>query len=311
MANIFITGGLGFIGSALTKRLIGCGHSVTIYDNFSNGKESFLEASRDSTALSIIRGDLLDLSALTDAINGAECVFHLSANADIALSAQDTSLDLKQTVIATYNVLEAMRIRQIRKLIYSSGSGVYGDLGAYAPREDHGPLRPVSMYGATKLGAEALISAFASLFDMKTAIFRFANVIGPNQTHGVAFDFINKLKDTPGRLEVLGDGMQSKSYIHVEDVIAAMTLIMDNLKTTVETFNASSGDYITVKEIAELVVAEAGEGDVEIVYGETSGGWAGDIPVVRLDDSKLRSNGWKSTYSSREAMVSSIKSMTS
>jgi UDP-glucose 4-epimerase len=243
-------------------------------------------------------------------MKGYDCVIHLAANADIAASACETDLDLKQTVLATYNVLEAMRRNAINDLIFASGSGVYGNIGDLAPKEDFGPLYPVSMYGATKLSAEALISAYSSLFGIKARVFRFANVIGPNQTHGVAFDFIKRLMNDPSNLQVLGDGYQSKSYIHVDDIIDALILVKQkSLPELINTFNVGTGDYITVRRIVEIVIDEMELSNVKVDYGETPYGWKGDVPVVRLNDDKLRSLGWSPKYSSEEAMRLSIQQM--
>lgn len=252
---------------------------------------------------------MLNVPVLVEAISGHDSVIHLAANADIAASASQTDLDLKQTVLATFNVLEAMRLQKVGRIIYSSGSGVYGDVGEYAPAEDYGPLLPVSMYGATKLGAEALICAYSHLFGLQARIFRFANVVGPHQTHGVGYDFIRKLRKNPARLEILGNGLQSKSYIHVDDVINAIAHVSTLETSPVNIYNVGAGDYISVRRIAELVVEEMALTGVQITFGDTPFGWKGDVPVVRLNDNKLRKLGWASKYGSEEAVRRSLREM--
>jgi len=308
--NIFVTGGLGFIGSNLCNYIItNSNSSVTIYDNFSNGSIEHLGVNKINPRINIINNDLLNLDALTQAIVGHDLVIHLAANADIAASAVDPKLDLNQTIIATFNVLEAMRKSSIFSIIYSSGSGVYGDVDYLETFEEYGPLYPVSMYGATKLSAEAMISSYANLFKIKAIIFRFANVVGPNQTHGVGYDFIKRLKNSPERLDVYGDGFQSKSYIHVEDIISAILVALENSSSNINTFNVGTSDYISVRSIVEIVLSEMKLSETKVEYGNTPFGWKGDVPIVRFSSSKIESIGWKRTYSSTEAMRKAVQQM--
>jgi len=308
--KFFITGGAGFIGSNLCSKLLCDTDSlITIYDNFSNGKMTFLEELDGKGRLKIIKADVLDTKTLRKSMAGSDMVIHLAANADIALSASSTELDLNQTVIATYNVLEAMRINNIKSIVYSSGSGVYGDLGEISPAESFGPLYPVSLYGATKLSAEALISAFSSLFEMKAFIFRFANVVGKNQTHGVAYDFINKLLANNKELHVLGNGLQSKSYIHVNDIIAAILTSIEKQSAIIDTYNVGTGDYISVKEIASIVIESMKLDSVTVSFGETSIGWKGDVPKVRFTSEKICNLGWTPQFGSRQAIKFSVSQM--
>jgi UDP-glucose 4-epimerase len=306
----FVTGGAGFIGSNVCGFLLQNPlNAVTVYDNLSNGKRAFLQDHERDSRMRIVEGDLLDFNLLLRSIKGHDVVFHFAANADIAASALKPDLDLKQTILVTYNVLEAMRLTGIASIVYSSGSGVYGDVGELATAEDFGPLLPVSMYGATKLGAEALISAYSHLSNMRAAIFRFANVIGPHQTHGVGYDFIRKLRNDPAHLQVLGDGRQSKSYIHVEDVIGAIFHVLDRDPSPLNIYNVGTGDYITVRRIAEIIIEEMRLTDVRVLFGDTPFGWKGDVPIVRLDDNKIRKLGWTPKFGSELALRRSVRQM--
>jgi UDP-glucose 4-epimerase len=200
-----------------------------------------------------------------------------------------------------------MRRVGVDRITYASGSGVYGDRGLQEVDEDFGPLIPISTYGASKLGCEALISAYSHMFGIDAVAFRFANVVGPRQTHGVTYDFVRRLLADPSQLHILGDGSQSKSYIHVNDVVSGMLLLADQGWTGYEVFNAGTGDYITVREIADLVVETMGLDDVSYVYSGGTRGWKGDVPVVRFRSTKLESRGWRRSYSSREALLESIE----
>ena len=254
----------------------------------------------------IINCDLTELSRLKDIFKNKVIVYHLAANSDISLSAKNTFLDVQQTTLNTYNVMEAMRCSNVKTIVYSSGSGVYGELGFEAPTEDYGPLKPVSLYGATKLSAEALISSFSSLFGIQAYIFRFANVVGPFQTHGVSFDFINKLRRNPDELHVLGNGRQSKSYVHVSDVIKAINIATSSTFKTLNFFNISSGDYITVRQIAEIILHEMGIEAAKVNYENSSIGWPGDVSIVRFNDNKIRSLGWNNVFSSEAAIRDAV-----
>lgn len=306
----FITGGAGFIGSTMVEKLIkDPGNEIVVYDNFLTGKNEYVEKHLTNKRFKLIKGDLLDLPFLKESIRGCDTVFHFAANADIAKAMIETDLDLKLTVIVTYNLVEAMRLNNVKKIVYSSGSGVYGDVGYTETPEDFGPLLPTSMYGASKLGAEGIISAFCHMFDMQSWIFRFANVIGENQTHGVGFDFIRKLKQDPKKLLILGDGTQSKSYIHVEDVLGAIMHVFERTNETVNVFNVATGDYMTVNEIADVVVKEMGLQNVHYEYTGGKRGWKGDVPIVRFNLNKIKKLGWECKYSSKEALTRSIKQM--
>ncbi len=304
----FITGGAGFIGSHITDSLI-AGNQVTVFDNLSSGREEFIAAHRGKKNFNFIRGEVGDLEELVAAMAGHETVCHFASNPDIARGAVETDLDLREGALLTYNVLEAMRRTGTRNVIYASGSGVYGDVGETPTAEDFGPLRPASMYGAAKLAGEALVSAFCHLFRLRGFIFRFANVVGRRQTHGVGYDFIRKLRNDGAKLEILGNGRQSKSYIHVSDVVEAIFFVFRRAPERVNIFNVATDDYIDVAAIADIVIREMGLEGVRIHYAGGDRGWKGDVPVVRFDLDKIHRLGWAAKFGSEEAVRLSIREM--
>lgn len=304
----FITGGAGFIGSHLTDALIP-NHEVTVFDNLSSGKRAHFAHHLANKNFRFIQGDLKDAGHLAEASRGHDAVFHFASNPDIARGLLETDLDLKEGTLLTYNVLEAMRVNGIKTISYTSGSGIYGDQGSRPVAEDFGPLLPVSLYGANKLASEGLISAFCHMFDMTAYIFRLANVVGARQTHGVTFDFIRKLRENPASLEILGDGTQSKSYIHVEDVIGAMLFVLDHSREVLNVYNVATDDYIDVTAIAHSVVREMGLNNARFVYRGGKRGWKGDVPVVRFDLGKIHALGWTARYTSAEAITKSTREL--
>lgn len=307
MKKIFITGGAGFIGSHLADELIEKGHTVSVYDNLSLGKKEHLSRHLDNERFIFMQNDLLDTEALNKAIKGHDLVFHLAASSDILAGTKKTDIDLKQGTIATYNVLEAMRLNGIKEIIFSSSSTVYGEAKIMPTPENYGPLFPISLYGASKLAGEGLISAFCHNFTMKAWIYRFANIIGERLTHGVIFDFINKLKMNPKSLEILGDGKQRKSYLYVKECIDGMLYGYENLKEEVNYFNLGCSTSTAVTFIAEAIVKELGLMEVDFVYTGGARGWSGDVPRVSFDVAKINNLGWKAKLSSDEAIVKTIK----
>jgi UDP-glucose 4-epimerase len=307
-----IVGGAGFIGSHFTDRLLSDPTTtrVTLYDNFSSGRDWHFEHHTADQRLRVIRGRVEDLDCLTRAVGGHDVVIHLASNPDIARAATEPEIDFYQGTALTNNVVEAMRRAGVPRLLYASGSGVYGDLGELEAEEDYGPLIPVSTYGASKLSGEVLIASYCYMFGLSACAFRFGNVVGARQTHGVGFDFVRRLVADPTRLRILGDGMQSKSYIHVSDVVSAVLHAnvheMDHFKT----FNVATGDYITVNEIAQLAVEVVGLKTPPILE-HTGGnrGWKGDVPVVRLNTDRIKSLGWRCQLSTRDALSHSIASL--
>ena len=306
--RFFIVGGAGFIGSHFGEHLLEAGHGVTAYDNFSSGTEGHIAPLRANPAFRLARGDVHAREALAEAMRGHDTVIHLASNPDIAKAMADPDVDFREGTELTRNVLEAMRQTGVRRIIYASGSGVYGDLGNREVDEDHGPMVPVSPYGASKLAGEALISAYAHMFEMRARVFRFGNVVGARQTHGVGYDFLRRLMADPARLTILGDGRQSKSYVHVTDVVRAVMTAHAAGDVPWCAYNVCTGDYITVTEIAGIVSDVLG---VRPAYAYSGGdrGWKGDVPVMRLDTSRIRALGWRCDHTSGEAIRRSIIEM--
>jgi UDP-glucose 4-epimerase len=309
----FIIGGAGFIGSHFTDRLLGDNSvaALTLYDNFSSGREWHFERHVRDPRFRVVRGDVKDIEALTVAMLGHDVVIHLASNPDIARAATEPDIDFREGTYLTNNVVEAMRKSGTKAILYASGSGVYGDLGEEEADEDHGPLLPISTYGASKLAGEVLITSYSHMFDFTGRVFRFGNVVGPRQTHGVGFDFLRQLLKNPRKLKILGDGTQSKSYIHISDVVSAVLLAAERSTGRFAAYNVATGDYITVTEIAHLAAecASLAPGSVEFEYTGGNRGWKGDVPVVRLNTDRIRGLGWSCGASSREALRKSMLAM--
>ena len=308
VTRYFITGGAGFIGSHLVDRLVQKG-KVTVYDNLSSGSLGIISRHLDRDNFKFVQADLLDFGALKQAMAAHDVVFHLAANPEVRAGIYATDLDLKTGIVASYNVLEAMRLNQIKKLVFTSSSVVYGDAGVTTVTEDYGPLLPISLYGASKLGSEGLISAFCHLFNMQGWIFRLANIVGSRLTHGVIFDFINKLKQNPGQLEILGDGSQQKPYLHVDDCVDGMLLAMEKSQERLNLLNLGSSSSTSVVTIANIVTGAMGLKGVEFQYTGGRGGWAGDVPQVRFDMAGMSRLGWKPKYISDEAVERAVREM--
>jgi UDP-glucose 4-epimerase len=313
-ARVIIVGGAGFVGSHFTDVLLSdpATARLTLYDDFSSGHEWHYAAHASDERLGVVRARAEDLDALCEAMDSHDVVIHLASNPDIAAAMTNPAIDFDRGTLLTNNVVEAMRRTGVPRIVYASGSGVYGDLGDLEPSEAHGPMIPVSTYGASKLAGEALISSYAYMFGMQGFVFRFGNVVGRRQTHGVGFDFVRRLRADPTRLTVLGDGTQSKSYVLVGDIVAAVLRALDGGSATpFSVFNVATGDYVTVREIVAIALEVLGldADDVNIDYGTEPRGWKGDVPVVRLNTDRIRQLGWAQSVGSAGALRLSMQAM--
>ena len=298
-----VTGGAGFIGSHLIDRLVARGDDVVVIDNLSSGDVGFIQPHLDNGRVRLVEGDICNPADVGRAMAmEIDCVFHLAANPDIRLGTRITDTDLQQGTVATYNILEAMRLNDVGRIVFASSSVVYGEDAPLPTPEDHGPCMPISLYGASKQAGEGLISSWVGTFGLQAWIFRFANIIGARGTHGVIFDFIHKLKNDPTRLEVLGNGLQEKSYMEVGDCVDAMLHVMANAHQPLNLFNLGSHDTASVRRIAEIVVAVTGCADARIEYTGGDRGWAGDIPRARLGIDKMLQTGFDVAMNSEEAI---------
>lgn len=301
----FVIGGAGFIGSHLVDRLVERG-PVTAYDDLSVGKREFLRGPLSSGRAELVVGSALDLGALTEAMRGHDAVFHLAANPEARWGLERTRLDLDQGTIATYNALEAARANGVPKVVFASSGTVYGNVAEPCGEMDLGHL-PISLYGASKLAGEAMLAAFAECFEIEGYICRFGNVVGPRGTHGAILDFCNKLKEHPDRLDVLGDGRQSKPYLHVDDCVAGLLFVLDRASgERPAIYNLAPADSTSVTRIAELCVAASPNRAARIAYGTTPQGWPGDVPRSRLKPDKLAALGFRVRLTSDEAVALAV-----
>mgnify|MGYP005834714955 CR=1 FL=1 len=306
-----VTGGAGFIGSHLVDELIKRGNHVTVVDNLSSGRMDFLKHHADSDRFRLVKADIAQDRFICDDFKGADMVYHLAANPDVKIGADNTKVHLKENVIATYNVLESMRLHGVRNIAFTSTSTVYGEAKVVPTPEDYGPLMPISLYGASKLSCEALISSYCHTFDMRSWLYRFANIIGSRGTHGVIFDFINKLRNDPDKLVILGNGKQSKSYLHISDCVDAMLYTVENSKDQVNIFNIGSDDRLDVTSIARIVSDEMGLNGVKFEYTGGDRGWKGDVPFMGLSIDRIKSLGWKLEHNSEESVRLCVRSLLS
>ena len=308
--SILVTGGAGFIGSHLVERLL-LDNEVTVLDNFSSGRIEFLEPYRDIPDFHLLTGDLMNPKILDNAVSGKDFIFHLAANPDVKLGSEDTHVHLEQNVLATYNLLEAMRKNDVRQMAFTSTSTVYGEAAQVPTPEDYGPLLPISLYGASKLSCEALISSYCHTFQMQSWIYRFANIVGERGTHGVLVDFIRKLRENSGKLEILGSGKQRKSYLEVKDCVRAMIHAVEHSTGEVNVFNIGSEDSVDVTEIADIVVGQMGLDGVEYNYtgGIDGRGWRGDVKLMLLSIEKIKRLGWSPELGSARALEVAVKAL--
>jgi UDP-glucose 4-epimerase len=306
--HVLVTGGAGFIGSHLCDRLLDRGDQVWCVDNLRLGRRrniAHLEALPD---FHFIELDVLDRSLLTSLFSDAyfDAVFHMAANSDIAAGAANLRLDLELNQLTTVTVLETMLAHNVKRLFFASTSAIFGETDALL-HEDFAPLRPISFYGASKLAAEAYISVFAHTFGGRAVILRFPNVIGERATHGVIYDFLRKLEVDAGKLEVLGDGKQSKPYLYVRDLIDAILIAWDRADTPLAVYHAAGLGNTSVREIAEIVVGAAGRADTRVTFTGGDRGWPGDVPSFHYDISRLRALGWQPQRQSTDAVRHAVE----
>jgi UDP-glucose 4-epimerase len=305
-----VTGGAGFIGSHLVDRLIAEGYEVVVLDNLTSGSIKNIRSHLRDPNFKLIRVDLKEKRKLEQQLDGVDCVFHFAANPEVRVGEVDPSVHFNENLVATFNLLEAMRkSKTARTIIFASTSTVYGEASSLPTPEDYAPMIPISTYGASKLGCEALISSYVHTFGLRGLILRLANIVGPRATHGVILDFIEKLRKDTGKLEILGDGSQKKSYLHIQDCVNAIicaTKAFLGVGKRVDVYNVGSTDQITVGKIAEIVVRETNIPNVKLFFtGGVDGGrgWLGDVKLMHLSVEKLMKVGWRPKYSSEEALT--------
>jgi UDP-glucose 4-epimerase len=312
--KVLVTGGAGFIGSHLVDALMVRGDEVCVFDNLSTGSLENVRHWLGSSDFTLIKGDLLssaDLEKLE--VKRYSVIFHLAANPEVKIGSTDPSIHFQQNIVATHNLLELVRKAESRPtLVFASSSTVYGEASRIPTPEDYAPLKPISTYGASKLACEALIAAYAYTYGFNAVIYRLANIVGPRSRHGVIYDFIQKLRRNPRELEVLGDGTQAKSYLHVDDCVEAMLLGLERSSGQVEVFNVGSEDQVDVKTIAKIVAEEMELKDVKLAFtGGVDGGrgWKGDVKNMLLDISKLKALGWRPKLNSEQAVREAARSL--
>jgi UDP-glucose 4-epimerase len=303
-----VTGGAGFIGSHLVDALVARGDRVAVIDNLSAGTMENLAGHLERGTVTFVRADLLE-TGWEDLLEGADMVFHLAADPDVRQSAVRPGRQVQQNIMATTRVLEAMRDHGVRNLGFTSTSTVYGEASVIPTPEEYSPMEPISVYGATKLACEALISAYSHSFGIRSWSFRFANIIGTRSGHGVIPDFVRKLRENPRELEILGDGSQTKSYLGVSECVRAMLFAVEHARQPVNRFNIGSEDWIDVTSIADIVGEAMGLSGVEYRYTGGTRGWVGDVPRMLLSIERLKSLGWKPQTGSRESVVAAARAL--
>lgn len=306
----FITGGAGFIGSNLADRLLDEGHRVVVYDDFSTGQREFLASASARDGFELIEGDLLDADALTRAMSGSDFVFHLAANADIRFGLAHPRRDLEQNTIATFNVLEAMRANEIRGIAFASSAAALGEPSVFPTPEDCAVPIQTSLYGASKMACEGLISSYCEGFEFEGYVFRFVSLLGPRYPHGHVIDFYKSLRADPSRLRVLGDGTQQKSYLHISDCLDGMLGVVGkktalDAKHRFEVYNLGYPEYIQVKKSVQWICERLGL-DPVLEYEGGERGWVGDNPFVFLDVSKMKATGWEPRFDIRRSIEATV-----
>ena len=308
MMFCIVTGGAGFIGSHIVDALVAGGDDVLVIDDCSAGTPENLARHQASGQVTFVRQNLLD-EGWQEHLKGADRVYHIAADPDVRQSAVTPDSQVKNNVIATYRVLEAMRAHGVPELVFTSTSTVYGEARIIPTPETYTPLEPISVYGATKLACEALISSYCHSFDMQAWVYRFANIIGERSNHGVIPDFIHKLRENPQELEILGDGRQTKSYLEVGECVHAVQFGIDHAHDPVNTFNIGSEDWIDVVAIADIVTEEMNLSGVRYRFTGGARGWVGDVPKMQLSVERLKALGWRCGTTSRESVRTATRAL--
>jgi len=308
--KILVTGGAGFIGSHLVDRLVKEGFRVKVIDNLSSGRLENLTQYRNDSKVEVMIGDLKKMEDALKAMDGVDVVFHFAANPEVRISTTNPEIHFNENVVTTFNLLEAMRRRDVKELVFASSSSVYGEPEQIPVSED-APIRPVSVYGASKAACENLIHAYVKLYGMKAVILRYANVIGPRLRHGVMWDFVNKLRKNLNELEILGDGKQVRSYIYIDDAIEATIIAWRKSFSNFNVYNVASEDWLTVDEVADEVIKAMGLLGVKrahkpLLHGV---GWPGDVKRIALRIDRLKTLGFTPRFSSRDAVRLTVKSL--
>jgi UDP-glucose 4-epimerase len=301
-----VTGGAGFIGSHVVDRLLAGGHAVVAYDNFSTGQERFFDDARRHPRFEVVRGDILDRDGVGAVVSGADIVFHFAANADLRHGPECPERDLQQNTIGTFNVLEAMRARGVRRIVFPSSSAVYGEPDVFPTPEDAPFPRQTSLYGAAKLAGEALVAAYCEAFGLQGHVFRFVSVVGERYSHGHVFDFYRQLREHPHELRVLGDGRQRKSYLYVHDCLDAMWWALEQATDALNVFNLGPDEYCDVNDSVRWVTGALGLAPA-VAYTGGVRGWVGDSPFVFLDCRRIRALGWRPRLSIREGIERTLR----
>ena len=306
-----VTGGAGFIGTHLVRRLLNDGNDVVCVDNFTLGHKENVDCFKDNEHYKFYNIDIADTENFCDTLKdeNIDFVYHLAANSDIQKGGREPSVDFNDTFLTTKSVLELMRRNNIKNLFFSSTSAIYGDEDNKPMTEDLGGLQPISYYGGAKYASEAFISSYTHMNDLHAMVFRFPNVIGPNLTHGVIFDFINKLKNNPNELVILGDGTQTKPYVYVLDLIDGIMLMTKNVPQGMNIYNIGVETATSVKTIADIVCQELGYENVEYKFTGGNIGWKGDVPKFKFDLTKIHEAGWSSKRTSDDAVRDTVKAI--
>jgi len=303
-----VTGGAGFIGSHLVDALVAVSDRITVIDSLESGKKANIASHIRTGNVAFVRADLRK-NGWQEALEGADRVWHIAADPDVRQSAVSPVNPVNNNITATFRVLEAMREYHVPKIAFTSTSTVYGDAFIIPTPEEYTPLEPVSVYGATKLACEAMISAYCHSFGIRAFIFRFANIIGARSGHGVITDFIRKLNENPHDLEILGDGRQTKSYLLVQDCVNAMLFAAEHSHAPVNTFNIGSEDWINVTAIARIVEEEMHLTEVKHRFTGGERGWVGDVPKMQLAVKKMKALGWQPAHDSEESVRLAVRAL--